>query len=242
MSSAAGAGCRSLPPYRALPDSPVYRYRACARTRAGARAHARDSVNTPKPGNPPVRGKSGNAPPAPELHVTILKHCRCMDCRKFRTRAGEYFCRDHIGGTIVVWATGERICDPTPSAWHYCAGYDGPQISKDVWVWPRAQKKGPAPGGGGPSSGPAMAEPIGGDRPSRVHCSAPAVEMHQVAPQAAQVGAGSNIPALPAGPTTSAEGRDVREPGASGSFLNVSRCARGGNSRASVVCLSKART
>jgi hypothetical protein len=24
-----------------------------------------------------------------------------------------------------------------PEQWHYCSDYYGPQISKDVWVWPR---------------------------------------------------------------------------------------------------------
>ena len=73
--------------------------------------------------------------------MTVLKHCRCTDCRKFSADgAGNYFCRDYIGGTAVVWATGERFCNPSPEAWHYCAGYDGPQISKDVWVWPRPHR------------------------------------------------------------------------------------------------------
>jgi len=48
-----------------------------------------------------------------------------------------FFCRDYIGGTAIVWATGERVSDPQPDAWHYCAGYNGPQISKDVWAWKR---------------------------------------------------------------------------------------------------------
>ena len=74
------------------------------------------------------------APPA--ARVTILRHCRCVDCRKlFRDTRGECFCRDFRGGTATVWATGRRYCDPPPEVWHYCAGYDGPQISKDVWVW-----------------------------------------------------------------------------------------------------------
>ena len=68
--------------------------------------------------------------------VTILRHCRCIDCRKFfRNAAGTCFCRDYIGGTKIVWATGKRVCDPPPEAWRYCAGYDGPQISKDIFVW-----------------------------------------------------------------------------------------------------------
>jgi hypothetical protein len=73
--------------------------------------------------------------------VTILRHCRCIDCRKFfRDVHGEYFCQDYIGGTKITWGTGERKCEPPPEAWHYCSMYDGPQISKDVWVWKRQQE------------------------------------------------------------------------------------------------------
>ena len=70
-------------------------------------------------------------------NVTLLRHCRCQDCLKFSHAGSTYFCRDYIGGTAIVWATGERFCDPPPDAWHYCAGYNGPQVSKDVWVWTR---------------------------------------------------------------------------------------------------------
>ena len=45
--------------------------------------------------------------------------------------------RRDLGGTAVVWATGRRFFEPSPDDWRYCPGYDGPQISKDVWVWPR---------------------------------------------------------------------------------------------------------
>jgi len=67
----------------------------------------------------------------------ILKHCRCMDCRNFSEINGEYFCSEFIGGTKVTWATGKRQCDPPPEAWHYCSHYEGPQMSKDVWLWRR---------------------------------------------------------------------------------------------------------
>jgi len=67
-----------------------------------------------------------------------LKLCRCRDCRKFHKISGDFYCDEYIGGTAVVWATGERFCDPPPDAWHYCAGYDGPLLSGDVWVWPKA--------------------------------------------------------------------------------------------------------
>lgn len=70
--------------------------------------------------------------------VTLLKHCRCMDCRRFyKDASGEFYCESYIGGTRIEWATGKRSCDPPPDAWHYCADYHGPQISKDVWAWPR---------------------------------------------------------------------------------------------------------
>ena len=70
----------------------------------------------------------------------ILKHCRCMDCCNFSQINGEHFCSEYIGGTKVTWATGRRQCDPPPEAWHYCSHYDGPQISKDVWLWPRRSR------------------------------------------------------------------------------------------------------
>jgi len=90
-------------------------------------------------------------PPGP---VTLLKHCRCMDCRRFHQDArGEFFCESYIGGTRVEWATGKRYCDPPPDAWHYCADYHGPQISKDVWAWPRRSHAEVA-GVAGPSGGP----------------------------------------------------------------------------------------
>lgn len=80
----------------------------------------------------------GNAVMPPPADVTILRHCRCIDCRKFsREPNGDYFCREYIGGTSVVWATGKKQCDPPPDAWHYCACYHGPQVSTDVWLWPR---------------------------------------------------------------------------------------------------------
>jgi hypothetical protein len=74
---------------------------------------------------------------APLGKVTILRHCRCIDCQKFMQAGGMYFCQDYIGGTAIVWATGKRVCDPPPGAWHYCSCYDGPQISTDIWVWRR---------------------------------------------------------------------------------------------------------
>ncbi|MCG3181401.1 MAG: hypothetical protein BIFFINMI_03794 [Phycisphaerae bacterium] len=62
-------------------------------------------------------------PPAPPPgRVTVLKHCRCSDCRSW------------LACTIPVI---------DEQAWHYCTEYNGPQVSRDVLVvhYP-AQKKG----------------------------------------------------------------------------------------------------
>jgi hypothetical protein len=147
---------------------------------------------------------------APPGAATILRHCRCSDCLNFSRVGGEYFCSQHIGGTAVVWATGERVCDSPPDAWHYCALYRGPRVSKDVLVWRKAT------------------------------------------PRAAQVGAGSNIPADPANPTAPTDGRDVGEPpppkaiakigNVSGSFARSYAEDRDGNGREDAVCLLRTRT
>ena len=151
---------------------------------------------------PPARRLTGAhenrvPPPGP---ATMLRHCRCMDCLSFSCVAGEYFCSEYIGGTAVVWATGERFCDPPPDAWHYCARYRGPQVSKDVFVWPKAETgatERPAPGGGGPSSGPLWPETVGEDRSNRHHPTTPpprsSAPITPATRRAAQVGAGSNI-------------------------------------------------
>ena len=89
---------------------------------------------------PPARpAKRPTLPPPPD--VVVLKHCLCMDCRNFSKVGDDYFCSEYIGGTSVAWATGKRSCDPPPDAWHYCACYHGPQISKDVWLWPRRSRQ-----------------------------------------------------------------------------------------------------
>ena len=143
----------------------------------------------------------------------ILGHCRCSGCLNFSQAAGEYFCSEDIGGTAVVWATGERLCDPPPDAWHYCARCRGPQVSKDVWVWPRAStgaKERPAPGGGGPGREPTLPDQPGRDRSDAVH-STPATrgQCKPGAPArlgAAQVGAGSDISAEPTPPYARRDG------------------------------------
>ena len=79
----------------------------------------------------PVMPKPNVQPP----QARNLRYCRCVDCWKFfKDAIGNYVCREGIGGTMVVWTTGERECVPLPDAWHYCSYYDGPQVSKDVIV------------------------------------------------------------------------------------------------------------
>ena len=77
-----------------------------------------------------------NSIPAPG-RVTILKHCRCVDCRRFhKSLVGDsYYCDSLIGGTRIVYDTLECYCDPPPEAWHYCHDYRGPQISKETLMW-----------------------------------------------------------------------------------------------------------
>ncbi len=98
-------------------------------------AHARAGEHTAGPNRSPDSPDSHVAarrplPPA----VTILKHCRCVDCRKFSRQ--DSTCAEGIGGTWHLWATGQQV-EPADQ-WHYCAFYQGPQVSKDVWVWPRS--------------------------------------------------------------------------------------------------------
>ena len=93
------------------------------------------------------------APSPPSARVTVLRRCRCIDCRHWIAEPYS----ECVHGII---RNGVKPVPEYPAdAWHWCALYHGPQISKDVWVWPKAT------------------------------------------PRAAQVGAGSNIPADPADPT-----------------------------------------
>ncbi len=102
-----------------------------------AQAHARARARGERRGRDTLQ-------PAQPLHApataNILRHCRCIDCRKFSKPGGEYVCSEYIGGTKGIWGTSKRECDPPPEAWHYCACYDGSQISRDVWVWPRSSR------------------------------------------------------------------------------------------------------
>ena len=63
--------------------------------------------------------------PVPEIGpVTILKHCRCIDCHHWiETRIKTYLCQK------LIPVSG------TPEQWHWCACYRGPQISKEAYVW-----------------------------------------------------------------------------------------------------------
>ena len=187
----------SSPRVTALPPvTGIWGIGAHARARARGRAYARTraiAVNRENPVTP------GNAVTPPPVEVTVLRHCRCLDCRKFYRAEGEFFCRDGIGGTATVLGTGERICDPPADAWHYCAGYDGPPVSRDVWAWPTppaGAKKWPAPGGGGPGDRPTTSDRSGENRSDGADSTAPAGQRKLFPPiphPAAQVGAGAKI-------------------------------------------------
>ena len=90
----------------------------------------------------PGRKADRPAPPAPGP-ATILRHCRCVDCRRWNNRRG--YCREFLFRRYVpreeypkamrpFWTDVGRI---RPEQWHYCARYDGPALSADVWVWPK---------------------------------------------------------------------------------------------------------
>ena len=106
-------------------------------THAQARARARARARGEEGGRDALQPTQPLHVPAPAI---ILRHCRCANCRNFSKVGKDYFCSEYIGGTKVTWATGKRECDPPPDAWHYCAYYHGPQISTDVWLWPRTSR------------------------------------------------------------------------------------------------------
>ena len=162
---------------------------------------------------PAVAGASHVPPPAP---ATILRHCRCADCLNFWQVGGEYFCSEYIGGMSVVWATGQRFCDPPPDAWHYCARYRGPQVSRDVWVWPKRGRNGPRRAGGDPTAGRTITDRPGGNR-STHDITAPAPDVKALsgstsAARSHQVGAGSNISAESGRDAALSAGTDTGEP------------------------------
>ena len=178
-------------------------------------------------------------PPGP---ATILHHCRCADCRHW-IREPYNECSHGI--------IANGLKDPPefpPDAWHYCALYHGPQRSRDVWAWPRTEgqeKKGPAPGGGGPGGGPIQSGLVGGEPAGRTPLY-PA-EPESVPPscdsgrQAAQVGAGSKDSGPSAQAADSQASAALRQPlpaeasakagDANGSFAAVSSGDARGNSR-----------
>jgi hypothetical protein len=75
--------------------------------------------------------------------ATVLKHCRCTDCRRWNLQAGmcfelglsQYVPRDTYPPLLRKSWSDTGMIDP--NEWHYCALYHGPQISKDIWAWPR---------------------------------------------------------------------------------------------------------
>ena len=98
-------------------------------------AQARAGEHTVGPNRSPDSRDSHVASRRPlPTAVTILKHCRCADCRKFTHQTST--CSEGIGGTWRVWPTGKQVSQPA-DRWHYCMFYQGPQISRDVWVWPK---------------------------------------------------------------------------------------------------------
>ncbi|HUT62129.1 MAG TPA: hypothetical protein VNA25_30185 [Phycisphaerae bacterium] len=64
-------------------------------------------------------GETRDGPPLP-APATILRRCRCLDCHLL----------DRNGGGCDVPGRNDA-----PNKWHYCAGYDGPPISRDVLVF-----------------------------------------------------------------------------------------------------------
>jgi hypothetical protein len=63
-------------------------------------------------------------------NVTILRRCRCVNYLLW-PRAPYGQCRHGIIRNSV-----EKV-DYPPEAWHYCALYGGPMLSRDVFVCPR---------------------------------------------------------------------------------------------------------
>ncbi len=105
-------------------------------TCAGAHARTRARAVALAAGYSPYSGVS-MPPPAP---ATVLKNCRCRDCRRWDDAVGQcevsglvrYVPREDYEPLVrQFWSDLGMI---RPQQWHYCADYRGPQISKDV-VW-----------------------------------------------------------------------------------------------------------
>lgn len=62
--------------------------------------------------------------------MTILKHCRCQDCGRW-IQPPYSMCR------LGIIVNGLKSTPEFPAdAWHWCARYNGPPRSTDVWEWP----------------------------------------------------------------------------------------------------------
>lgn len=72
---------------------------------------------------------------------TVLRHCRCIDCRHWDHRIGlcwelglrRYVSKDQYPPPMQRFWTNAGMIQP--DQWHFCGCYQGPQLSKDVWVW-----------------------------------------------------------------------------------------------------------
>jgi len=67
------------------------------------------------------------------LDVTVLRHCRCIDCRNWIGPPYSECSQGIIRNGLVL--RPEFPAD----GWHYCARYRGLQVSKDVWLFPQLQ-------------------------------------------------------------------------------------------------------
>lgn len=72
--------------------------------------------------------------PPPPSNVTILRHCRCQDCRHW-IKAPYSMCRHGI-----VTNGLKAVPEHPANEWHYCAMYHGPQISKDLVAVPKVSR------------------------------------------------------------------------------------------------------
>ena len=71
-------------------------------------------------GAPSMQWPAGQRPALPPTRVTVLRHCRCLDCRRL----------DRNEGGCEIPGRNDA-----PGKWGFCAGYDGPPISRDVLVF-----------------------------------------------------------------------------------------------------------
>lgn len=75
----------------------------------------------------------------PSIRNIILHHCRCVDCRHWGVDSG--ICSQLPVVKYVPRQKSRRFWSDAgmidPEQWHYCALYHGPQISKDIWAFPR---------------------------------------------------------------------------------------------------------